>query len=68
MSEPVYIVKLCGICRQDYMERTKERFEQELQGRVIVVDKRVEDIVQVKPQDADGLVKLLAGDDWKEME
>lgn len=61
-------MKLCGICRLDYMERIKERFEQELQGRVIVVDKRVEDIVQVKPQDADGLVKLLAGDDWKEME
>jgi len=67
-EEKVYLVKLNGIYREEAMARMRLRFEKELGGKVVIVDSRVEDVVQLKPQDADALVKLLAGDDWKDME
>lgn len=67
-EEKVYLVKLKGIHREEDMARMRLRFEKELAGKVVIVDSRVEDIVQLEPQSADVLVKLLAGDDWKDME
>lgn len=46
-DEPMFIVKLTGILRQEDIERYARKFEEQLPGRVIVTDNRVEDIREV---------------------
>lgn len=54
-DEPVFVVKLTGILSQEDIERYARKFEEQLPGRVIVTDNRVEDIREVtgmRPRDA----------------
>ena len=54
-DEPVFVVKLTGIINPEDIERYERRFQEQLPGRVIVTDNRVEDIREVtgmQPRDA----------------
>lgn len=54
-DEPVFVVKLTGILSPDDIERYARKFEEQLPGRVIVTDGRVEDVRKVtdmQPRDA----------------
>lgn len=54
-TEPVFIVKLTGILSPEDIERYARKFEEQLPGRVIVTDNRVEDVRKVtdmQPRDA----------------
>lgn len=46
-NEPVFIVKLTGIHSKDERDCHASRFSEALQGRVVVVDSRVENIYRV---------------------
>ena len=46
-DEPVFVVKLTGILSPEDIERYERKFEEQLPGRVIVTDNRVEDIREV---------------------
>ena len=46
-DEPVFVVKLTGILSQEDIERYERWFREQLPGRVIVTDNRVEDIREV---------------------
>lgn len=54
-TEPVFVVKLTGILSPEDIERYARKFEEQLPGRVIVTDNRVEDVRKVtdmQPRDA----------------
>lgn len=54
-DEPVFVVKLTGILSPEDIERYARKFEEQLPGRVIVTDNRVEDVhkvTDVQPRDA----------------
>lgn len=54
-DDPVFVVKLAGILRPEDIERYARKFEEQLPGRVIVTDNRVEDVREVtgmQPRDA----------------
>ena len=54
-DEPVFVVKLTGILSPEDIERYARKFEEQLPGRVIVTDGRVEDVRKVtdmQPRDA----------------
>lgn len=54
-DEPVFVVKLTGILSKEDIERYVRKFEEQLPGRVIVTDNRVEDIRELtgmQPRDA----------------
>lgn len=54
-DDPVFVVKLTGILRPEDIERYARKFEEQLPGRVIVTDNRVEDVHKVtdmQPRDA----------------
>lgn len=54
-DEPMFVVKLTGILSHEDIERYARKFEEQLPGRVIVTDNRVEDIREVtgmQPRDA----------------
>lgn len=54
-DEPVFVVKLTGILSPEDIERHARKFEEQLPGRVIVTDNRVEDVHKVtdmQPRDA----------------
>lgn len=55
-DEPVFVVKLTGILSQEDIERYERGFQEQLPGRVVVVDGRVENICKVvdpmQPRDA----------------
>ena len=54
-DEPVFVVKLTGILSPEDIERYARKFEEQLPGRVIVTDNRVEDVHKVtdmQPRDA----------------
>ncbi len=54
-DEPVFVVKLTGILSPEDIERYARKFEEQLPGRVIVTDNRVEDVNKVtdmQPRDA----------------
>lgn len=54
-DEPVFVVKLTGILSPEDIERYARGFEEQLPGRVIVTDNRVEDVRKVtdmQPRDA----------------
>lgn len=54
-DEPVFVVKLTGILSPEDIERYARKFEEQLPGRVIVTDNRVEDVRKVtdmQPRDA----------------
>lgn len=54
-GDPVFVVKLTGILSPEDIERYARKFEEQLPGRVIVTDNRVEDIREVtgmQPRDA----------------
>lgn len=54
-TDPIFVVKLTGILHQEDIERYGRRFQEQLPGRVIVTDNRVEDIREVtgmRPRDA----------------
>lgn len=54
-DEPVFVVKLTGILSPEDIERYERGFQEQLTGRVVVVDGRVEDIREVtgmQPRDA----------------
>lgn len=46
-DKPIFVVKLAGILRPEDIERYERGFQEQLPGRVIVVDGRVEDIREV---------------------
>ena len=54
-DESVFVVKLTGILTQEEIEKYARGFREQLPGRVVVVDGRVEDVREVTgmlPQDA----------------
>lgn len=54
-DEPVFVAKLTGILHPEDIERYERWFSEQLPGRVIVTDNRVEDIREVtgmRPQNA----------------
>ena len=54
-DDPTFVVKLTGILRPEDIERYARKFEEQLPGRVIVTDNRVEDVREVtgmQPRDA----------------
>lgn len=54
-AEPTFIVKLTGILSPEDIERYERGFQEQLPGRVVVVDGRVEDVREVtgmQPRDA----------------
>lgn len=54
-SDPIFIVKLTGILAQEDIERYERGFREQLPGRVVVVDNRVEDIYRMTRQDVECL-------------
>lgn len=54
-DEPIFIVKLTGLVRQDDIERYEHLFQEQLPGRVVVVDSRVEDIYKMTRLDVERL-------------
>lgn len=54
-DDPIFVVKLTGILSPEDIERYARGFREQLPGRVVVVDNRVEDIREVtgmQPRDA----------------
>ena len=54
-TDPTFVVKLTGFLRPEDIEQYARKFEEQLPGRVIVTDDRVEDIREVtgmQPRDA----------------
>ena len=69
MDERIYIVKVRGIWRISDIDRFRERFQELLPGKVIVVDEFVDDIFELEPQDGQALVRMLAEEvlpEWRE--
>ena len=58
-DESVFVVKLTGILRPEDIERYARKFSEELPGRVVVVDARVEDIYRMTRLDVERLVMML---------
>lgn len=54
-DEPVFVVKLTGILSPEDIERYARKFEEQLPGRVIVTDGRVEDIYKMTRLDVERL-------------
>lgn len=54
-DEPVFVVKLTGILSQEDIERYERGFQEQLPGRVVVVDGRVEDIYRMTRLDVERL-------------
>lgn len=53
--DPTFVVKLTGILSPEDIERYERRFQEQLPGRVVVVDGRVADVREVtgmRPRDA----------------
>lgn len=46
-TEPLFVVKLVGILTQEEIEQYAHKFQEQLPGRVIVTDNRVEDVYRV---------------------
>lgn len=65
-DEPVTIVKLTGILHQEAMERYARKFSEQLPGRVVVVDNRVEDIYKMTRLDVEKLAMTLEDASSKE--
>lgn len=57
-DEPVSVVKLKGILNQDAIERYARKFSEQLPGRVVVVDNRVEDIYKMTRPDVEKLTMM----------
>ena len=53
--EPVFVVKLTGILSPEDIERYARGFQEQLPGRVVVVDGRVEDIYKMTRLDVERL-------------
>lgn len=55
-TEPTFVVRLTGILSSEDIERYERGFKEQLPGRVVVVDGRVEDVYKVtdkmQPRDA----------------
>lgn len=54
-AEPTFIVKLTGILSPEDIERYERGFQEQLPGRVVVVDGRVEDIYKMTRLDVERL-------------
>ena len=54
-DEPVFVVKLTGILSPENIERYERGFQEQLPGRVVVVDGRVEDIYKMTRLDVERL-------------
>ena len=54
-DEPVFVVKLTGILSPEDIERYERGFQEQLPGRVVVVDGRVEDIYKMTRLDVERL-------------
>lgn len=54
-DEPVFVVKLTGILTQEEIEQYVRGFQEQLPGRVVVVDGRVEDIYKMTRLDVERL-------------
>lgn len=60
MDEGIYIVKVGGVMRDSDKERLRTQFQEQLPGKVIVIDSTVEDIFKLEAQDGQALVRMLA--------
>lgn len=58
-DEPVFVVKLTGILHQEDIEQYARKFSEQLPGRVVVVDNRVEDIYKMTRLDVEKLTMML---------
>lgn len=58
-DEPVSVVKLKGILNNDAIERYARKFSEQLPGRVVMVDNRVEDIYKMTRPDVEKLTMML---------
>lgn len=54
-DEPAFVVKLTGILSHEDIERYERVFQEQLPGRVVVVDGRVEDIYKMTRLDVERL-------------
>jgi len=54
-DEPIFVVKLTGILSPEDIERYARKFKEQLPGRVVVVDNRVEDIYRMTRLDVERL-------------
>lgn len=54
-DDPIFVVKLTGILTQEDIERYERGFREQLPGRVVVVDNRVEDIYRMTRLDVERL-------------
>ena len=54
-DEPVFVVKLTGILSPEDIERYERGFQEQLPGRVVVVDGRVEEIYKMTRLDVERL-------------
>lgn len=54
-TEPTFVVKLTGIRSPEDIERYERGFREQLPGRVVVVDGRVEDIYKMTRLDVERL-------------
>lgn len=54
-DDPIFVVKLTGILSQEDIERYERGFQEQLPGRVVVVDGRVEDIYRMTRLDVERL-------------
>ena len=54
-NDPVFVVKLTGILGPEDIERYERGFQEQLPGRVVVVDGRVEDIYRMTRLDVERL-------------
>lgn len=71
-DEPMFVVKLTGILHQEDIEEYARKFSEQLPGRVVVVDTRVEDIYKMTRLDVEKLTMMLEDanntvtSDWSE--
>jgi len=61
-DEPVTVVKLTGILSQEDIEQYARKSSEQLPGRVVVVDNRVEDIYKMTRLDVEKLTMMLSNE------
>ena len=54
-DDPIFVVKLTGILRQEDIERYERELKKQLPGSVVVVDNRVENIYRMTRLDVERL-------------
>lgn len=70
-EELIYIVRAAGMHRASDLDKLQKRIQEQLPGKVFVIDDSIVDIFELKPQDAQALVRMLAEEvlpEWRKSE